>query len=116
MDVNKHYPKYPLYIASKGRADSMITSKSLSRMKIHHYISIEPQDEEPYEKALDKFKLRPYAKLLLLPFSNHGDGPGRARNWCWDHSKDVLGAEWHWVMDDNIDDFYRLHKNFRYRV
>ena len=85
-------------------------------MKIHHYIAIEPQDEEPYEKALDKFKLRPYATLLLLPFANHGDGPGRARNWCWDHSKDVLDEEWHWVMDDNIADFYRLQENFRYRV
>ncbi len=111
-----HYPQYPLYTISKGRADSMITSKSLSRMKIYHYIAIEPQDEEPYERALDKFQLHPYATLLLLPFSNHGDGPGRARNWCWDHAKDVLGAEWHWVMDDNIADFYRLHKNFRYRV
>jgi hypothetical protein len=112
----KNYPQYPLYIISKGRAESMITSKSLSRMKIHHYIAIEPQDEAPYEEALKKFNLLPYAKLLLLPFSNHGDGPGRARNWCWDHSKDVLDEEWHWVMDDNISDFYRLQKNFRYRV
>lgn len=114
--VTKHDPQYPLYTISKGRADSMITSKSLSRMKIHHYIAIEPQDEEPYERALVKFGLSDYATLLILPFSNHGDGPGRARNWCWDHSKDILKTEWHWVMDDNIADFYRLQKNFRYRV
>ena len=103
--VTKHDPQYPLYTISKGRADSMITSKSLSRMKIHHYIAIEPQDEEPYERALVKFGLSDYATLLILPFSNHGDGPGRARNWCWDHSKDILKTEWHWVMDDNIADF-----------
>ena len=42
----ENYPQYPLYIASKGRAESMITSKSLSRMNIYHYIAIEPQDEE----------------------------------------------------------------------
>ena len=111
-----HYPQYPLYTISKGRADSMITSRSLARMKVHHYIAIEPQDEKPYELALKKFDLSNYAILLILPFSNHNDGPGRARNWCWDHSKEILGTEWHWVMDDNIADFYRLEKNFRYRV
>jgi len=42
-------------------------------------------------------------------------GPGRARNWCWDHSIS-LGFEKHWVLDDNISDFYRLNKNKRIRV
>ena len=108
-------PEYPLYIISKGRSDTMITSRSLSRMKIPHYITIEPQDEQLYEEALDKFKLRDFVTLLVAPFSNHGDGPGRARNWCWDHSIG-LGAKRHWVMDDNINDFYRLNRNKRYRV
>ena len=39
-------PKYPVYIVSKGRHESMITSKSLSRMKVPHYIVIETQDEK----------------------------------------------------------------------
>jgi len=50
-------PTHPVYIVSKGRADSMITSKSLARMKVPHYIVIEPQDKEAYEKALDNFKM-----------------------------------------------------------
>ena len=108
-------PKHPVYIISKGRSESMLTSRSLARMKVHHYIAIEPQDEDLYEAALDKFKIRPYVTLLVAPFSNHGDGPGRARNWCWDHSISI-GAEKHWVLDDNIADFYRLHKNKRVRV
>jgi len=108
-------PKHPVYIISKGRSESMLTSRSLARMKVPHYIAIEPQDEDLYEEALDKFKIRPYVTLLVAPFSNHGDGPGRARNWCWDHSIS-LGAEKHWVLDDNIADFYRLHKNKRVRV
>jgi len=108
-------PKYPVYIVSKGRADSMITSKSLARMKVPHYIVIEPQDKEAYEKALDNFKIRDYVTLIEAPFSNHGDGPGRARNFAWDHSISI-GAEKHWVLDDNIADFYRLHKNQRIRV
>ena len=108
-------PVHPVYIISKGRYESMITSKSLTRMKVPHYITIEPQEREDYEKALDNFNLREYVTLLIAPFSNHGDGPGRARNWCWDHAISI-GAEKHWVLDDNITDFYRLHKNKRIRV
>ena len=108
-------PKYPVYIVSKGRADSMFTSRSLSRMCVNHYIVIEPQDETLYEAALDNFNLRDHVTLLIAPFSNHGDGPGRARNWAWDHSISI-GAAKHWVLDDNINDFYRLHKNQRIRV
>jgi len=108
-------PNYPVYIISKGRHDSMFTSRSLARMKVPHYIIIEPQDEEDYEKALDNFNIRKYVTLLIAPFSNHGDGPGRARNWAWDHSISI-GAKKHWVLDDNISDFYRLHQNERIRV
>ena len=108
-------PKYPVYIVSKGRADTMITSRSLTRMKVPHYIIIEPQDEKPYNEALVNFGLSDYVTLLIAPFSNHGDGPGRARNWAWDHSISI-GAEAHWVLDDNISDFYRLHRNERIRV
>ena len=108
-------PTNPVYIVSKGRSDTMITSKSLSRMKVPHYIVVEPQDEEAYDKALDKFNIRDYVTLIVAPFSNHGDGPGRARNFAWDHSISI-GADKHWVLDDNISDFYRLHQNYRIRV
>lgn len=108
-------PNYPMAIVSKGRSEYMTTSRSLNRMKIPHYIIIEPQDEEPYKEALKEFGIT-HATLLVAPFSNHGDGPGRARNWWWDYSKEVLDADAHWIMDDNIADFYRLHQNMRIRV
>ena len=98
-------PRHPVYIISKTRHESMKTSRSLNRMRIPHYIAIEPQDWDNYEQALKNFDLD-LVTLLELPFSNHGDGPGRARNWCWDHSISI-GADYHWVLDDNIDDFYR---------
>jgi len=107
-------PKHPVYIVSKGRSDTMITSRSLNRMRVPHYIVVEPQDMAPYTEALQTFKLD-MVTLLEAPFSNHGDGPGRARNWAWDHAISI-GAEKHWVLDDNIADFYRLHKNERIRV
>lgn len=94
-------PKYPIGIVSKGRHETMLTSRALSNMKVPHYIVIEPQDEILYEQALDNFKIRPWVTLIVAPFSNHGDGPGRARNYFWDYSI-ALGAERHWVLDDNI--------------
>ena len=107
-------PKHPMYIVSKGRHETMYTSRSLSRMKIPHYIVIEPQDYDNYNSALDTFGIREFVTLLVAPFSNHGDGPGRARNWAWDHSISI-GATSHWVLDDNISDFYRLNLNTRIR-
>ena len=56
-------PTNPVYIISKGRHESMITSRSLARMKVPHYIAIEPQDEQNYEEALDNFNIRKYVKI-----------------------------------------------------
>jgi len=39
-------------------------------------------------------------------------GPGAARNFAWDHAT-ALGAERHWVMDDNLDAFHRLNRNMK---
>ena len=112
----KYKMKYPIGIVSKGRHESMLTSKALTNMKQPHFIVIEPQDEDNYRISLEEFNLKDYATLLILPFSNHGDGPGRARNWWWNHSKEVLKTERHWVMDDNIRAFYRYENNKRIRV
>ena len=43
-------------------------------------------------------------------------GPGRARNACWDVAKHQLKSKRHWVLDDNIRAFYRLHQNQHIRV
>jgi hypothetical protein len=101
-------PRYPIYIVSKGRADSRLTARALGRMGVDYFIAIEPQDYDAYSVVIDK------KKILILPFSNHGDGPGRARNWVWDHAK-TNGHRRHWVMDDNITDFVRLYENRRYK-
>lgn len=50
------------------------------------------------------------SKVLTLPFSNLGQGSIPARNWIWEHSIS-LGAERHWILDDNIQGFYRLNDN-----
>lgn len=102
-------PKYPVYIVSKGRADSRLTANTFERCGIPYFIAVEPQDYDDYACLIDE------KKILVLPFSNHGDGPGRARNWCWDHSVS-LGYKRHWVCDDNIDGFMRLHRGRRHPI
>ncbi|XDZ62607.1 hypothetical protein AB8881_08605 [Alphaproteobacteria bacterium LSUCC0396] len=97
-------PQYPIYIVSKNRGDSRLTSKCLERLGIPYYIVIEPQNYDEYSCMIDK------EKILVLPYSNSGDGVGRSRNWVWDHSTQ-MGFKRHWVMDDNITDFFRLYGN-----
>lgn len=92
----------------------MLTSRSLQKMGVNHTIAVEPQDVNPYLEAKERFGLS-HAEIMVLPFSNHGMGSGPARNECWKASIE-RGYSRHWILDDNITDFYRLHQNKRYRV
>lgn len=102
-------PKYPIYIISKGRWDTRLTSKALERMNVPYRIVIEPQECEQYTAVIDS------SKILILPFSNLGLGSIPARNWVWEHSISE-GYKWHWILDDNIVRFDRLHKNTREEI
>ena len=102
-------PKYPIYIISKGRAESRLTSKTLEYMKVPYKIVIEPQEFEEYSAVIDK------EKILTLPFSNLGQGSIPARNWVWEHAIST-GAKRHWLMDDNIQYFFRFNHNLKVPV
>lgn len=97
-------PDYPVYIISKGRWQSRLTSKVLDRMKVPYHIVVEPQEYEQYAAVIDP------AKIFVLPFSNLNQGGIPARNWVWEHSISI-GAERHWILDDNIEAFNRLNRN-----
>lgn len=99
-------PKYPVYIISKGRWETRLTSKALERMKVPYHIVIEPQEYEQYAAVIDP------KKILVLPFSNLGQGSIPARNWVWEHSISI-GAKKHWILDDNIENFHRLNRNIK---
>ena len=115
-------PKYPLYIVSKGRSDSRLTSKALEKMQVPYYIVIEKSDYKDYSAVIDN------KKILILP-ENYLDeyevldnlgrskstGPGAARNFVWQHSQEN-GFEYHWVMDDNIERFLRMNNNLQIPV
>ena len=115
-------PTFPIYIVSKGRWESRLTSKALEGMGVDYKIIIEQDELEKYASVIDR------KKILILPkkykdsydtFDGLGDtkslGPGPARNFAWDHSIQE-GHKWHWVMDDNLDAFHRLNRNIKAEV
>lgn len=102
-------PKYPIYIISKGRWESRLTSKALESLNVPYRIVIEPQEFDQYSSVIDS------AKILCLPFSNLGKGSIPARNWVWEHARSE-GHKRHWILDDNIRGFLRLNRNLRINV
>lgn len=102
-------PQCPIYIISKGRWESRLTSKALERMKVPYHIVVEPQEHDQYAAVIDE------KKILTLPFSNLGQGSIPARNWVWEHALKRKAAR-HWILDDNIRGFYRCYDNREIRV
>ena len=117
---NGALPKYPMYVVSKGRSKNMQTSRALTNMGRRHFIVVEPHEVDAYRLAVlrlglaaDIIELDLGCKATYELCDNFGHarstGPGPARNFAWQHSIDS-GARWHWVLDDNISMFYRLHE------
>lgn len=107
----KYMNKYPIYIVSKGRWETRHTAKALERIGIKYFIAVEEHEYEKYQAVTDPAK----GTVLKLPWSNHGKGSGPARNWVWEHSK-AAGFKRHWVLDDNIQEFWRYNHNQRIRL
>lgn len=115
-------PRFPVYIVSKGRWKSRLTALCLDEIGVPFHIVVEPQEHDDYAAVIDD------ARILVLPIlyrdqydtfdalgDTKGKGPGPARNYVWDHAR-AAGADWHWVLDDNIRDMYRLYKNTLIRM
>jgi hypothetical protein len=110
-------PRFPIYIPSKGRSQSRITARYLDQMGVPYRVIIEQQEHEAYAAVIDPGRLlildpayqRNFDACMTLR-EGQGPGSGPARNFAWDHSI-AAGADWHWIMDDNIYGIYRLLRN-----
>jgi hypothetical protein len=115
-------PDYPVYIVSKGRWKSRLTSKALERMNVPYKMVVEAAEYDMYASVIDR------KKLLILPknYQTQYDtcdnlglsksvGAGAARNYVWDHAYDS-GAKRHWILDDNFEAFHRLNRNMKPEV
>jgi hypothetical protein len=107
--LESHPLKYPVFVISKGRWKSRLTVKSLEEIGVPYKVVIEPQEFEEYSSVIDK------KNILILPFSNLGQGSIPVRNWVWDFARS-LGVKRYWILDDNIRDFYRSFKGVRIKV
>jgi hypothetical protein len=121
----EHYPRFPLYIPSKGRSEYMMTSKALTSMGVRHHVVVEPQEVERYRAAVQSMGLLADIVELDMGYKAKYElcddlgltkttGSGPARNFIWDHAV-ATGHPWHWIMDDNIRIFQRMTKNEPFR-
>jgi hypothetical protein len=114
--------RFPIYIISKGRAESRLTAKALEAAGVPYRIVVEPQEMDTYAAVIDRAKIIEMDMQYIRDFDccdDLGDskppGCGPARNFVWDHAV-AEGHEWFWMMDDNIRGFYRFHQNQQIKI
>ena len=97
-------PKFPVFVPTKGRADSRLTIKMFDRLKVPYTIFIEAQELDAYSAHVAP------ERIHVLP---HRDkGVTVTRNYIWDYA-DKIGAIRYWTFDDNIDGLYRFNHNLK---
>ena len=115
-------PRFPIYMPSKSRFDYALTARYLTRINVPFRMVVEEQQYDDYARhfppekliVLDPAYQRDYQLHMELP-ENKSRGSGPARNFIWDLSI-AEGHTWHWIMDDNIRKFARLHQNEKHPV
>jgi hypothetical protein len=105
IETYKVLPKYPIYIISLGRWEKRRTAKYLEKSNIDFKIVVEPDEYDEYAKVINP------DKIIKCPenFSKKGCGGIPVRNFVWEHSIS-MGAKKHWILDDNIECYYRNNK------
>lgn len=115
-------PRYPIYIPTKSRAAIALTPRYLDEIDVPYRLIVEADQADEYAEHFPRDRI-----LILDPaFQDEYDtcddlartkslGPGPARNYAWSHAL-AEGHPYHWVMDDNIKLFARLHQNRRIPV
>lgn len=97
-------PSFPVFIPSKGRAESRLTVKMFDKLGVPYTVFVEPQQFDDYAAVIDT------ARLHVLPHQNKGLTV--TRNYIWDYAAE-RGYEWFWTFDDNIKALYRFNRNLK---
>lgn len=101
-------PKHPVFVPTKGRYATPFTIKAFEHIGVPFHAVVQPQEYDRYAAAVQD-----PSTIITLPATIDGLVP--TRNWIWDYAQS-LGAPYFWTFDDNMRDFYRLHKNIKYRM
>ena len=101
-------PKYPIYIPSHGRSESMLLPPLLKEWKVPFHLVVD-------ESQWDLYRAKGYEEYMLkLPFLNNGTSfPPRV--FINEHSK-ANGDKRHWQVDDNIRCFRRYDGARRIKI
>jgi len=106
----KYQPKYPIYVISKGRWEKRLTINTLEEMGVDYRLVIEQEEYDQYAKYVNK------KNIIVLPNDLPFNGSGvPARNYVWEHSIKE-GHRYHWILDDNLNGFYRFNRNTKEKV
>ena len=112
--------RFPIFIPSKGRYNSLMTPMCLESMGMDYYLVVEPQEYDLYAESLTKNGYNNNRIILLdMDCKNNYDycdthkltkssGGGPARNFIWQKAIE-MGSDYHWIMDDNIRTFKILN-------
>ncbi len=93
---------FPVYIPSKGRADTCSTARLLIDSGIRPMLVVEPQDQERYRELFTN------SDILVLPCNDNG--LPLARNFILDHARSI-DCDWFWMIDDDVTWFSEVQGN-----
>ena len=109
--------EYPIFIISKGRFyrnkkyQPPKTAQYLESINVDYKIVVEPQEVDEYAKSISK------NKIITLPneYLNKNQGSIPVRNFVHHYNIDKDNIAY-WILDDNINDYYWVDNNERYKV
>lgn len=87
---------FPIYIPSRGRADTATTPRLLQESGVPFILVVEPQDQTQYRQHF------PDSEIFVMQENNQGIS--YARNACLSHAQQS-NKQFHWQVDDNIRSF-----------
>ena len=97
-------PRWPIFIPSKGRADTRLTIRMFDALGVPYTVFVERQEEELYAQHISS------ERIHVLP--HHNKGLTVTRNYIWDYAAE-RGYEYFWTFDDNIDGLFRFNYNLK---
>jgi hypothetical protein len=112
-------PRFPIYIPSYDRwqDDRHPTMDALDEMGVSYTIVVRKEEYDKYVKVFGEEKVIVVSEEFLDNYETCDDlgrtksvGSGAQRNFGGEDSR-KKGHKYHWIMDDNIQGFYRYHNN-----
>ena len=97
--------RYPIYIPSRGRAETATTPRLLTEHGLDYFLVVEDQEYDAYAMRF------PISNIIKMPGSNYGC-VNYARQYMKHHAA-LRGHTFHWQIDDDMTSIYAHSKGVR---